>query len=64
MFEDDEEFDEMEDILIFDEDVEKVWGGIFDVVEPQRIAEDFNMPVFVKSTGKIYKNDNNVWHYW
>ena len=56
----DEEFDEMEDILIFDEDVEEVWSGIFDIVEPEQIAKDFNMSVFVKSTGKIYKNENNV----
>lgn len=56
----DEEFDEMEDILIFDEDVEEVWGGIFDVVEPQQIAKDLNRPVYVKSIGKIYKNENNV----
>ena len=51
----DEEFDEMEDVLIYNEDTEDIWGGLFDIATPQEIADDFGLPVLVKSTGKIYR---------
>lgn len=41
----DEEFDEMEDILILDEDTEKVWGGIFDIATPEEIEKAFGKKV-------------------
>ncbi len=44
----DKEFDEMEDILILDEDTEKVWGGIFDIATPQETADMFGKPVYYK----------------
>ena len=51
----DEELDEMEDVLIYNENVEDEWGGIFNIATPQEIADDFGLPVLVKSTGKIYR---------
>ena len=60
----DEEFDEMEDVLIYNEDTEDAWGGLFDVATPQEIADTFGLPVLVKSTGKVYKSVKNVWHLW
>ena len=33
-----EELDELEDVLIFDEDTEKVWGGIFDIATPEECS--------------------------
>ena len=51
----DEELDEMEDVLIYNENVEDEWGGIFNIATPQEIADEFGLPVLVKSTGKIYK---------
>ena len=51
----DEEFDEMEDILILDEDTEKVWGGIFDIATPQETADMFGKPVYDPKTDKIYR---------
>lgn len=58
MFED-EELDEMEDVLIYDEDAIDVWDGLFDIGTPQDIADTFDRPVLVKSTGKIYKKNKN-----
>lgn len=55
MFDEDEELDEMEDVLIYNENVEDEWGGIFNIATPQEIADEFGLPVLVKSTGKIYK---------
>ena len=45
----------MENILIYNEDAEDVWNGIFDIATPQEIADTFGLPVLVKSTGKVYK---------
>lgn len=50
----DEEFDEMEDILVLDEDTDKVWGGIFDIATPQETANMFDKPVYYK--GERYDN--------
>lgn len=57
----DEEFDEMEDLLIYNEDTEDIWGGIFNIATPQEIADEFGLPVLVKSTGKIYKKGEKKW---
>ena len=51
----DDDFDEIEDLLIYNEDGEDIWDGLFDVATPQDIADTFGLPVLVKSTGKIYK---------